>query len=186
MSALDDIRGYIQRAVREGFRDEDDILENACDYAADEHGNPMRAQVKRLTKELLAAHRAEQATWATPTDCDRLDAAFDAMQRRGVVARQNFSCCSNCGHAEMPGEIEAMGPNAHVVGYAFYHMQDTESAAEGGGIYVKYGSVETGGEVAVGEVIAEELRRAGLKVEWDGDPSRAIGVVEIDWKRRRR
>src|SRR5262245_61330412 len=116
MSALTDVRAYITRAVREGFRDEVGILEDASDYAETEHGKPMRAEVKRLTKELLAAHRAEEATWKGPTDCDRLDAAFAALQRRGVVARQNFSCCSNCGHGEMWDEMGNMGPNARVEG----------------------------------------------------------------------
>lgn len=188
MSATDEIRSYIRNAVREGFRDEDGIAEDACDYAQDNHGKPMRALVKRLTRELLAEHRAEQAMWPRPTDCDRLDAAFAALQRRGVIARQNFSCCSNCGHAEMWDEMREMGPNCRVSGYAFYHVQDTESAVEDGSLWVKYGAVAEGDEAAaaVGAAIAEELRQAGLTVEWDGDPGRAVAVVGIDWKKRRR
>jgi hypothetical protein len=38
---------------------------------------------------------------------------------------------------------------------------------------------------AVGQVVAEELRNAGLTVEWDGSPDRAVAVVGLDWKRRR-
>jgi hypothetical protein len=183
-----DIRDYIDRAVREGFDDEDSIVSNAEDLAESDHGRSnLRRPIKRFTAERLAAHRDEQAQWKGPTDCDRLDAAFAAMQRRGVVARQNFSCCSNCGHGEMWGEMSNMGPNARVEGYAFYHMQDTESAVEGGTLYVKYGSNREGDEAIteVGRVVAEELRKAGLKVQWNGDPGQAVGVVRLDWKRRR-
>jgi len=189
MSAiLDDVRAYIARAVREGFDDEDSIVSNAEDYAESEHGRAnLRRQIKRITAELVATHRAEQARWKGPTDCDRLDAAFAAMQRRGAVARQNFSCCSNCGHGEMWDEMRNMGANARIDGYAFYHMQDTESAVEGGSLYVKYGSNREGDEAitAVGQIIAEQLRKAGLKVQWNGSPSQAVGVVGLDWKRRR-
>lgn len=187
MSATDHLRLYIDRVVREGFDDEETIVQRATDYASDELGSPMRREVKRLTAERLAAHRQQQAKWQGPTDCDRLDAAFLAMQRRGVVARQNFSCCSNCGHGEMWDEMRAMGPNARVIGYAFYHAQDTDSAVEGGGLYVKYGAIERGEEAAVGigSIIRDELRRAGLKVDWNGSSNQAIGVVHLDWKRRR-
>jgi hypothetical protein len=181
------VREHIARAVRAGFDGEEDIVEWAAEYAEDEHGGVDRDRIREVTAELLAAHRAEQAGWPDPTDCDRLDAAFAAMQRRGVIARQNFSCCSNCGHAEMWGEMRSPPPNWLVEGYAFYHMQDTERAVEGGGLYVKYGAVEEGEEAAaaVGRVVAEELRNAGLTVEWDGSPDRAVGVVGLDWKRRR-
>jgi hypothetical protein len=189
MSAVpDDVRAYITHAVREGYRDEDEIIEDASEYAESEHGKPMRVLVKRLTREALAAQRAEQAYWKVPTDCDKLDSAFDAMQKRGVVARQNFSCCSNCGHGEMWGEMESMGPNARVEGYAFYHVQDTGSAVDGGSLFVKYGANRDGDEAitAVGRIIAEELRKAGLKVRWNGSPSSAVEVIDIDWKKRRR
>src|SRR5262245_3054633 len=147
MSAvLNDIRAYITRLVREGFSGEEVIIDQAQHYAREEHGKPMSAQVKRLTREAVATHEADQAKWKGPTDCDKLDADFDAMQKRGVVARQNFSCCSNCGHGEMWDEMRGMGANARVEGYAFYHMQDTESAVEGGTLYVKYGAQRQGDE----------------------------------------
>src|SRR5262249_46017524 len=156
----------------------------AEDFAREECGQDnLRGPICRAIAEQVAAHRAEQAGWPETTDCDRLDAAFAGLQLRGIVARQNFSCCSNCGHGEMWGEMEAMGPNCRPKGYAFYHVQDTESAAEGGGLFVKYGAVARGEEaaVAIGRAIAEELRKAGLTVEWNGSSDQAVGVVGLDW-----
>ena len=63
------------------------------------------AEVERVTAELLAAHRAEQAGWESPTDCDRLDEAFATLNRLGIVARQDFSCCTPCGHKDIWQEI---------------------------------------------------------------------------------
>jgi hypothetical protein len=64
-------------------------------------------------------------------------------------------------------------------------MQDTESAANGYGLYLNYGAVEEGEEPAlsVGNEIIDALQRHGLKTEWDGNWSNRIGV-NLDWKRR--
>src|SRR5262249_15271978 len=106
-----DVREHIARAVREGFDGEEDIVERAAEDAEDERGGGPGAGTGQVTPERLAPHRAEQAGCPPPPDCDRLDAAFAAMQRRGVIARQNFSCCSNCGHGEMWGEMRSAAPN---------------------------------------------------------------------------
>jgi hypothetical protein len=73
-----------------------------------------------------------------------------------------------------------------VDGYVFYHMQDTEGACAGGHLYLAYGATsdDPGQARRVGERVVEALRRAGLTAEWDGDPSRRIGV-RLEWRRRR-
>jgi hypothetical protein len=64
-------------------------------------------------------------------------------------------------------------------------MQDTQSAAEGYGLYLSYGGVEAGEEPAlrVGNELIDALQRHGLKTEWDGNWSKRI-AVKLDWKRR--
>ena len=73
-----------------------------------------------------------------------------------------------------------------VRGYAFYHMQDTESAIEGHRLYLNYGAVENGEAAAVGmgQEIAAALKQQGLQVGWDGTWAKRIGL-RLDWKRRR-
>jgi len=72
-----------------------------------------------------------------------------------------------------------------VRGYTFYHMQGTESAVEGYGLYLYYGAVEVGEGPAlrVANSIVDALQRHGLKTTWDGTSSTAI-KVQLDWKRR--
>jgi len=74
----------------------------------------------------------------------------------------------------------------NVRGYAFYHMQDTESAVEGGGLYLNYGALQDGEAAAVeiGKEIAAILKQRGLEVFWDETWEKRIGV-KMDWKRRR-
>jgi hypothetical protein len=65
-----------------------------------------------------------------------------------------------------------------VRGYTFYHMQGTEPAVEGCGVYFNYGAVEEGEESAlrVANEIVDVLSRHGLN-------SNTI-KVQLDWKRR--
>jgi hypothetical protein len=184
---LDEISSLVAAKVAEGFDDAERIIEDTTESLEDEfQRNDLRPHVERRTAVLLEAHRQAQATWVGPTDCDRLDDAFEALDAEGIVARQHFSCCSNCGHSEIWGEIEEARQDGEVAGYVFYHMQDTESARGYGQLCLAYGSVE-GSEAATAEVgrrIVAALEEAGLKTEWDGSPKRRI-LVSLDWKRRR-
>ncbi len=56
----------------------------------------------------------------------------------------------------------------------------------GGGIYIKYDSVEDarGKKAAVSRMIVEALGRAGLRSDWNGDPDTAVHV-RLDWRKRR-
>jgi len=186
--ALGKLQAWTQYQVKEGFDTREEIIEQAGLYAEEtlERADLLR-HVERLTDELMQAHRREQAQWATPTDCDRLDQAFAELERRGVVARQNFTCCQTCGLAEIGDEIEEVEKEREVEGYVFYHMQDTESVLEHGGFCLAYGAVDGSqdGTAEVGHRAVEELVRAGLKVEWDGSVATRICVTDFDWKRRR-
>ncbi|CAL1692936.1 hypothetical protein MMB232_03119 [Brevundimonas subvibrioides] len=185
---LAQLRQRIETDVAAGFAPDDEIVEGAVDYLAGEmDADVMRAAAPVLLAEALAAHRRAQAEWPEITDCDRLDAAFAALEADGVIARQNFSCCGSCGSHEIWDEIDQArdaGRPAH--GYAFYHMQDTDAAVEGHGLYLGYGAEDghPGGAVAVGHAIVSRLGEQGLATDCDGRVEKRIGVT-LDWKRRR-
>lgn len=193
-SVIKEMRTRIENQVAEGFSERDSIIENAMDSAVDEYQeyerDELEPKVTELTDAAIAAHHKRQARWKRDTDCDRLDQAFAELERQGVVARQNFTCCSTCGHYEIGDEIATFRKkkkkSAPVSGYAFYHMQDTESAVEGGGIYIKYDTLsnDEAQKVAVGEAIVAALTAAGLRPEWDGDPNTGV-FVNVTWRKRR-
>lgn len=186
---LDELHGYIQCEIAAGFDSPEAIIESAVEYLSDE-ADPaiLRSHAQRLVGAILAAHLAEQATWPAITDCDRLDAAFAALEASGIVCRQNFSCCGTCGAYEIWDEAAALeAAGTPVRGYAFYHVQDTESAVRGYGLYLNYGAAAEGEAAALaiaGEIVAA-LQQQGLRVDWNGQWSRRIGV-SLDWKRRRK
>jgi hypothetical protein len=184
---LDEFRVYISREIAAGYASPDEALKTAIDIMSDEMGTEiLNSRGHEILLEELAAQLRKQEDWPKITDCDRLDDAFKALEEKGIVSRQNFSCCGTCGAGEIWDEMEAaQNVGNSVRGYTFFHMQDTESAVEGSGLYLNYGSTDEGEEaaVSVGRDIQRELEAHGLKTDWDGKLSMRIGV-SLDWKRR--
>ncbi|MEO7170549.1 MAG: hypothetical protein ABIY39_09270 [Sphingomonas sp.] len=185
---IDWLRDSIRRDVATGFYDEDAILVQAVASFEEEFDPPLlRSEAQRLLREALAEHREAQRDWPERTDCDRLDDAFAALEAKDIISRQHFTCCGTCGANEIWDEIDAVHKAGRPTrGYAFYHVQDTERAAEGGGLYLNYGACEEGEEaaLAVAKDIVTHLEAHGLRTEWDGSWAQRIGV-SLDWKRRR-
>lgn len=184
----DELRDFIRREVAGGFYDDDAVLRNAVEAFRDAFdADTLRSNAQALLRDALRAHRAAQASWPAETDCDRLDAAFDALDAQGVVCRQNFTCCGTCGVAEIRDELEALdAAGCDVRGYAFYHAQDTDAAVDGDGIFLNYGAFvdDDDAAVAIGRLIVDELSAHGLDTHWSGDLSQRI-ALSMDWKRRR-
>jgi hypothetical protein len=184
----DEMRTFIRGRVRGGFTPSDQIAAGAVDTFSDQADpDELEPVAARITQEEVAAHLRDQENWPAATDCDRLDDAFAELTEGGIVCRQDFTCCSTCGHSEIGGEmaIERQA-GRRVRGYAFYHMQDTDRAVAGCGIYLKYGAVEQGDAAGqqIGREIEAALGRHGLKTSWNGRLDTSI-LVEVDWKRRR-
>jgi len=183
------VREQVRTAIAAGYDDWDQILEEALEAASEDHeesgGRPLgEADIARLAADEAAEYERRQAGWAPITDYDRLHSAFVALNDRGIVARENFSCCGNCGSAEIWDEVNEHGETAR--GYTFFHMQDTEGAVENGSMYLSYGATEEGEAPALaiaGEVVGA-LREHGLRAEWNGSWNKRIHVP-LEWQRRR-
>lgn len=182
VAPLEELRAYIDRRIAEGFDPPAIIAESAAEYLELKGQDRL---IAAMVKEGMARYFLAQREWPATTDCDRLDRCFADLEKDGIVARQNFTCCQTCGHAEIGEQIEEARKRGAVAGYTFYHQQDTEAAAEGGGIYLAYGALsgEESKAVDVANRIVDALGRAELKVTWDGKTSTRIHV-HLDWKRR--
>jgi hypothetical protein len=188
----DELRDQLRFWVATGDDDLDDLAERAVEAFLDrvDDEGALASAAGDVASAELAAHRAAQAEWSTPTDCDRLDAAFRELDGAGIVARQDFTCCMTCGTAEIGGQVE---PDARDVrGFAFYHRQDLETAVERGVLHIAYGAfyrepateADPAETAAVGREVAAVLEEHGLLVLWDGDIEERIQVPLI-WRRRR-
>lgn len=185
---LRNLSDYIDREVRAGFSPVGDIPDGAVAYLSDDApADSLRPYAEQYTAEALVRLSEDEKAWPARTDCDRLDGAFAALEANGIVARQNFTCCQTCGHADIWDEMKAVRDGGREVrGYTFFHWQDTEAAVEGSGLCLAYGATGEGEQAAlgVGDAIVAELRAAGLEATWPRDLRKRISV-RIDWKKRR-
>jgi hypothetical protein len=173
------------------------LLESAIELLSDEFEQD---DLRRIADESLRScarqFAQEQRFWPRITDCDRLDAAFEELNAVGIMARHHWTCCANCGRAEMPDEFDRLDgelSGVPIIGYTFYHQQDVERAAEGGDIYLCYGSTQPAETedpyekrcIDVAAIVRDTLARHGLAVQWDGTYERKV-QVSLTWQRRAR
>lgn len=177
------VTDYAHKLVRGAFEDRQSCIETIAEMI-DEDGLSGVLDAETLVDREIADLEAEAADWPEETDNTRLETAFAALEARGIVARQDFTCCGTCGAAEINDEFSAL-PGAR--GYTFFHTQSTEHAIDGLGIALSYGAAgaeaSDADHVEVGREVAEALRAAGLRVDWSGALSMCI-MVEMTWRRR--
>ncbi|MFF2527021.1 DUF6891 domain-containing protein [Streptomyces liangshanensis] len=179
-------RGELETRLREvlagGYTTRAELAEIAEEYLVTADRRPVtRDQARVLADQLWLERVAEQAGWRGETDPERLTRAFGALDRAGITARENFTCCRSCGQSEIGAEG---GPDAR--GFVYFHTQCTDSAAAGHGLSLLFGGFDgsSATTAAIGREVVAALGAAGLPAEWDGDPTRSVTVTPLDWRRR--
>lgn len=130
-----------------------------------------------------------QAAWEAKP---KLTAAFRALRKEGIVAKQSFMCCGSCAGAQIANDIEAAidAGKARPAGCVFYTKQggffDGHPEARFTKVtklYLQFGDVQTTkhgtvgiGTVEVGKRICKALEAVGLAYEWDGTADKTIVV----------
>lgn len=182
----EEIEEYVRGLIRRGYDGRAQLAEDAEEWLVDGDERPVSAaQAQRIVDRLWLERVEEQAGWDGETDPERITAVFAGLDGRGIVARENFTCCRSCGLAEIGAEREE-GDTREVRGFVFFHSQCTEGVAAGGGLSLLYGGFD-GSEkttAAVGREVTAALSEAGLSVTWDGSPGSAIEVTKLDWRKR--
>lgn len=193
------LREYLMKSVCRGFGSKSSVLKDAVDRIVEEWPfddlgpPPFRAEkglvtaLRRHGKEIIEELLAEQSSWPEVTDNDRLNIAMRALRRQGIVACQDFVCCTTCASDALFDELDRRQWDARPPhGFVFYHAQDTDLVIEGDGdLFLKFGcaSAEPEDKEAVAEQIILALNAAGLSPSWDGDVKKCIRLP-ISWRRR--
>jgi hypothetical protein len=172
----------VQLSIAGGYATRAEVIELAEDYLVSGEDRPVsREQAVALVDQLWLERLREQETWRGETDPERLTRAFSALEDAGIVAREDFACCSTCGRSEIKAEA-----SEGAVGFVFFHGQCTDRAAAGGALMLYYGGFDDSQDTTacVARHVVAELEQVGLSVEWSGDTARAIEVTPLDWRRR--
>jgi len=133
-----------------------------------------------------SAKLEEERSWPTPTDWDRLDAAFASLRAGGIIALHQAGYEPSDGPPMVAEEYHARGvEKSGLVGFCFYHWQCIERALEGHGLRLACGDIggdpQRGVEIARRVVAAVEA--ASLRTAWDGTIDDSIRV-DMRWQKR--
>ena len=172
--------------VRAGFHDADEIAQ-IVDETVLEPGRVDQKWLRRVIADAFADKRRDEASWPAETDCDRLDALFDALDDDGIVALQNAGYTQSDGLSDVTEAYhDAGGAKSGITGYCFYHGQDLERVVESGDLWLAFG--DFGGNDDKGARVGRRVRKLaeakGFKVTWDGSVKTRLLIKGIDWKRR--
>jgi hypothetical protein len=185
-SDLNETDKHILNAIRKwvwsGFYTADEVDVMIDDLLEDDaHEEFLREAV---ASEFTKKSEAEK-NWPVQTDCDRLDAAFRALEKRNILCLQNSGFEMSDGHQEA-FEILSARPAHPYIGYCFYHGQDLERAVDGGGLMVAFDHIDgdVPDKMKIGLALKEELERVRFGIEWDGIIDQRINIPKIEWKRR--
>lgn len=171
---VEEIEAYARPLVNGGFRARDEVIEDGVEYFEDQYAEEdLTAVVDRLWRERLA----EQSSWPAQTQAEHVLAALTALSAKGIVGRANFTCCNTCGAAEI-GDEAADGDR----GYVFFHQQDTESAAAGGGLYLSYGTLGATDPTTIANEVVDALTAVGVPTVWNGQVNTRILVSPLEWQ----
>lgn len=188
--------------VTGGFDKRDIIISHAVNEALIECDDDrlldwLHAEAIRLTDETVQFHKKMEASWTKETDCERLDEAFAELDRKGIVARQNFSNCASDGCEEIWREVgwteakSVVRDGPPIIGYVFYHQRDVEGAVSYGRLHLSFGSTRSTDSqkyedlADIGKLIIATFRQHGIEAEWNGSPNHRIHIGNLRWQRRR-
>jgi hypothetical protein len=114
----------------------------------------------------------------------RLNEAFRALRKHGLIARQNFMCCSSCACSQIANDAEKLVDKGQkIAGGVFYHKQDGDNLRDGREFYVRFGQIDTQkhgvlgiSDEQIGRLVIQEFEKARIRAQWDGNIRTAILV----------
>lgn len=190
---LAEVRELARERVLPGFEDRVDVVEVVADHLGKREVAEPRRWAEAVVDETWRARQAELAAAEGPDDNARLEAAFAGLRERGVLALMSFTCCQQCGLAEIAGQRSLVtgGAPSHIGwsshrerrrdvprwaewGYVFFHQQDAErltrSSAPGdpATLYLAFGSFSPAPGVdlwRVEDAVADEVAWRRLRDE---------------------
>jgi hypothetical protein len=176
----------IRRYVWSGLYDPEEVTIILAE-AWYEPGQIDEAWLRAEVEKEVARKRAEEATWPTTTDCDRLDRAFATLGAQGIIVEQDTGLTKSDGIEDVTEAYEdAGGEESGIVGYCFYHGQDLDQVMRSGDLWLAFGDFLGDNErgVEIGRRIQRALEDAGFTAEWSGSVRERILVRSIRWQRR--
>jgi hypothetical protein len=180
------LRGEIYHLVWSGFYTPKIVFEIVTqDWFP--NGEVDQVLVQSAIDSEFAKKSEAESTWPQVTDCDRLDDAFDELNRSGLIALEYAGIENSDGDTYVAEFLEERGgEEAGFEGFCFYHAQDVESALKRRILTMCYGGFD-GSEEKTAEIaqrIVKTMQEHGLQAVWSGDVTSKIEIHNIMWQRK--
>ncbi|STD58931.1 DUF6891 domain-containing protein [Empedobacter falsenii] len=180
----------IENQVRMGFLSLDEIKDNILDEIED---NEFENEISEdwATQHIEAEWQSmlnETKTWKSPTDIERLIAAFDELCDQNIIALHNAGYTTSDGEYEVVDVERKLQDNGIVSdGYCFYHEQDLSRAIakEYPSLYIAFQKVDNEDDdvtIAVGKKVVEVLKKHQFEVDWNESPTSKILIPNFKWE----
>lgn len=179
-------RRKIDGAIRHGLLPLEDI---ATEVSSSLEGSLSDEIVQSMVVEAWQRTAHEHAKLGRPTPLERLQAAFDALDRVGIIAR-HFPQDGRSDALSLVRNELAVAEHAgrSYTGYCFYDRHLAELMSEGALAFC-FGPAEPANtyamlwrrQVEIGVEIAKALQREGFGVGWSGRPADPIQISGVVW-----
>lgn len=181
----DELEEMIIDHIKGGFLSDDEILESCVEYLEDNYPDECEHIAEADLLDIIEMLREKFQNTGSQENFLKLDAAFQALRKQGIVAlhcagytqSDGFEDCN-----EVASELHEKGEK--VVGCCFYTEQELEHMLHKDGplFYFSFGNYfEKPTAEEVGQMIAAELEAAGLCVQWNGTAETKIAVKDFEW-----
>ncbi|WP_224362761.1 DUF6891 domain-containing protein [Hyalangium versicolor] len=188
---LESLRDRVEALVLAGYGEEGWVLASVEELLRDELREDREAveQLLVYSRGRFEELRAEEARWTEPTMNDRIDRAFEELNRQGIIALQNAGGSLSDGWREV--EAAEQERFELVRGATFFHGQDVERGVQGAGLMLAFDAFEDDprlrdeARVAIAREIRETLARHGVPTEWNGRVKTRIQILPFEWCKRR-
>jgi hypothetical protein len=130
MKLSDDVLAEIQSMLLTGYYNRYTVFKDALEMEEVEEG--CEALLESAIEEAFAAREAESKSWPVPTDCERLQTAFKALDAQGIVTMENCGSTLqeggaivadlSCAREDLVGGVDN--------GCCFFNQQDVAGAVE--------------------------------------------------------
>lgn len=174
---LVEVRETVTREVSRGYGTRASLLKLAM-MGVDKADEP---KVAAVIDEVVKAQLTKERSWKGKTDNDRLTAAFKALEKQGVLAREFFSMTTTSGRADMKELAATMKPRPS--GYVFFTPQDLDNVFDDKGVFLTFGADSIDDWAATGARVVAALEKEGLHPTWSGSELEKIWVP-LTWRRR--
>ena len=180
----------IENQVRMGFLLLDEIKDNILEEIED---NEFENEISEdwATQHIEAEWQSrlnEAKTWKSPTDTERLIAAFDELCDQNIIALHNAGYTTSDGEYEVVDVERKLRDNGIVSdGYCFYHEQDLSRAIakEDPSLYIAFQKVDNEDDavtIAVGKKVVDVLKKHQFEVDWNESPTTKILIPNFKWE----